>query len=58
MCGELSSYSDACSSIVLRYNNEINYGLKNYFTTRNVCLLNGMCSASFQSYVGDYEVKL
>lgn len=55
MCGELSSYSDACSSIVLRYNNEIYNGFKNYFSIRNVCMLSGMCPASFQPYADDYE---
>jgi saposin len=58
MCGELSSYSDACSSIVLRYNNEIYNGFKNYFSIRNVCMLSGMCPASFQPYADDYEVRI
>lgn len=58
MCGELSSYSDICSSIVERYDNEIYYGLKNYFSIRNVCMLSGMCPATFEPHADDYEVRL
>jgi len=57
MCGELSSYSDACSSIVLTYNDEIFYAVKTRFNKRNVCLLSGMCSAAFHPHADGYEVR-
>lgn len=57
ICGELSSYSDSCSSIVLKYSNEIYQGLKKYFSIRNVCLMSRMCPATFQR-VRDYEVRI
>uniref|UniRef100_A0A2H8TIU9 Sulfated glycoprotein 1 n=1 Tax=Melanaphis sacchari TaxID=742174 RepID=A0A2H8TIU9_9HEMI len=55
MCGELSSYSDACSSIVLTYHNEIFNTIKNGFNKRNVCLLSGMCSEIFHPHADGYE---
>ncbi|KAL4148278.1 hypothetical protein QTP88_002555 [Uroleucon formosanum] len=58
MCGELSSYSDACSSIVLTYHNEIYNVVKNGFNKRNVCLLSGMCSAAFHPHADGYEVSM
>jgi len=58
MCGELSSYSDACSSIVLTYHNEIYNAVKNGFNKRNVCLLSGMCSAAFHPHADGYEVRI
>ncbi|XP_060857107.1 prosaposin-like isoform X2 [Metopolophium dirhodum] len=58
MCGELSSYSDACSSIVLTYHNEIYNTVKNGFNKRNVCLLSGMCSAAFHQHADGYEKSM
>jgi len=58
MCGELSSYSDACSSIVLTYHNEIYNAVKNGFNKRNVCLLSGMCSTAFHPHADGYEVRM
>jgi len=58
MCGELSSYSDACSSIVLTYHNEIYTAVKNDFTKRNVCMLSGMCSESFHPHADGFEVRI
>ncbi|XP_060879577.1 prosaposin-like isoform X2 [Metopolophium dirhodum] len=58
MCGELSSYSDACSSIVLTYHNEIYSAVKNGFNKRNVCLLSGMCSAAFHPHADGYEKSM
>ncbi|XP_008187613.1 uncharacterized protein LOC100169068 isoform X1 [Acyrthosiphon pisum] len=58
MCGELSSYSDACSSIVLTYHNEIYNAVKNGFNKRNVCLLSGMCSAAFHPHADGYEKSM
>jgi len=58
MCGELSSYSDACSSIVLTYHNEIFNFIKDGFNKRNVCLLSGMCSEAFHPHAEGYEVRM
>ncbi|XP_027843877.2 prosaposin isoform X2 [Aphis gossypii] len=55
MCGELSSYSDACSSIVLTYHNEIFTFIKDGFNKRNVCFLSGMCSEAFHPHADGYE---
>lgn len=58
MCGELSSYSDSCSSIVLTYLDEIYKAVKNDFTKQNVCMLSGMCSEAFHPHADGYEVRL
>jgi len=58
MCGELSSYSDACSSIVLTYNNEIYNSIQSGFTKRNVCMLSGMCSEAFHPHADGHEVRI
>eukprot|EP00102_Acyrthosiphon_pisum_P020690 XP_016657900.1 PREDICTED: prosaposin-like [Acyrthosiphon pisum] len=57
VCGELSSYSDACSSIVSTYHNEIYNAVKNGFNKRNLCLLSGICSAEFHLHY-DYEKSM
>lgn len=58
MCGELSSFSDACSTIVLTYNNEIYHAIRNGFTKRSVCILSGMCSEAFHPHADGYEVRI
>jgi len=58
MCGELSSYSDACSSIVLTYHHEIYNAVTNGFNKLNVCLLSGMCSVEFHPHADSYEVRM
>lgn len=58
MCGELSSYSDACSNIVLMYQNEIYSAVKNGFNKRDICMLSGMCSEAFHPHADGYEVRI
>lgn len=58
MCGELSSYSDACSTVVLTYNNEIYTAIANGFTKRNICMLSGMCSEAFHPHTNGYNVRI
>lgn len=58
MCGELSSYSDACSNIVLMYKNEIYSAIKNGFNIRDICMLSGMCSEAFHPHAHGYEVSI
>lgn len=55
MCGELSSYSDMCNEIVLKYRYEIYNSVKNGFNKRNVCMLSGMCSEAFHPHAVGYE---
>ncbi|XP_011501216.1 PREDICTED: uncharacterized protein LOC105364885 [Ceratosolen solmsi marchali] len=47
ICGELSSFSDACSSIVLTYFETIYSHLQSYFNEKNICHLSGQCSDKF-----------
>ncbi|XP_050430702.1 prosaposin isoform X2 [Adelges cooleyi] len=55
LCGELSSFSDACSAIVLKNIDSIYDTLKTEFTKRNVCMLSGMCSEAFHPHADGYE---
>lgn len=47
VCGELSSFSDACSSIVLTHFETIYSHLQNNLNADNVCHLSGQCSSKF-----------
>lgn len=58
MCGELSSFSEMCGTIVLNYRNEIYNSIKDGFTKRNVCMLSGMCSEAFHPHAVGYEVRI
>jgi len=57
MCGELSSYSDMCNGIVLKYRYEIYNSVRNGFNKRNICMLSGMCSEAFHPHAVGYEVR-
>lgn len=58
MCGELSSYSDACNNIVLQYRDNIYNTIKTGFTKHNICMLSGMCSEAFHPHANGYEVRI
>lgn len=47
ICGEFSSFSDACSSIVLTHFETIYTHLQNNLNAQNVCHLSGQCSSKF-----------
>ena len=55
MCGEFSSFSDACSSIVLTHFETIYSHLQSNFNAKNVCHLSGQCSGRFHVHEGDAE---
>lgn len=46
-CGHMSSFSDACSNIVLTYFNEIYRSLREQLKAENICHMSGVCSANF-----------
>ncbi|XP_001603446.1 uncharacterized protein LOC100119722 [Nasonia vitripennis] len=50
VCGQFSSFSDACSSIVLTNFETIYFHLKNNLNAPNVCHLSGQCSAKFHTH--------
>jgi saposin len=53
MCGEFSSFSDACSSIILTHFETIYSHLQNNFNGKNICHLSGQCSDKFHVHEDD-----
>ncbi|XP_052868178.1 uncharacterized protein LOC128274121 [Anopheles cruzii] len=54
-CGQMSSYSDACSSIVLSYFGEMYEQLSNHLTQDAVCHLSGVCASKFHQHEKEKE---
>lgn len=49
-CGKLSSFSDACSSLVISNFNEIYAELAKNLKAENICHMTGVCSAKFHQH--------
>ncbi|KAI4489481.1 hypothetical protein M0802_011093 [Mischocyttarus mexicanus] len=50
VCGDFSSFSDACSSIILTHFNAIYSHLQDNFNAQNLCHLSGQCSDKFHKH--------
>lgn len=50
VCGRMSSFSDACSSTVLSYFNEIYLELSKSLNSENICHMSGVCSSKFHQH--------
>ncbi|KAI4487508.1 hypothetical protein M0804_005657 [Polistes exclamans] len=50
ICGDFSSFSDACSSIILTHFNAIYSHLQDNFNAQNLCHLSGQCSDKFHKH--------
>jgi saposin len=57
-CGRLSSFSDACSSLVLSYFNEMYDELSKNLNSENICHMSGVCSSKFHQHEEDSLVKI
>lgn len=55
ICGQLNSYSDACSSIIMTHFNTIYEHLQNNFNADNVCHLSGQCSGKYHKHDDDTD---
>lgn len=55
LCGRMSSFSDACSSIVLTYFNSIYSHLQENLNAGNICHLSGQCSGRFHKHENDTD---
>ena len=58
VCGRLSSFSDACSSLVLSYFNEIYKELSQNLNAGNICHISGSCSSKFHQHEVDSSVEI
>ncbi|XP_050313213.1 uncharacterized protein LOC126748197 isoform X2 [Anthonomus grandis grandis] len=54
LCGELSSFSDGCSNLVITHFEDIYSYLQNNLNSRDFCLLSGECFANFHKH--DIEI--
>lgn len=50
ICGQFSSFSDACSSIILTHFDSIYHQLDTEFKADNICHLSGQCSSRFHKH--------
>jgi len=57
MCGQMSSFSDACSSILLTYFNEIYAQLSDNLTPDALCHLTGACAGKFHQHPELVEIR-
>lgn len=57
-CGRMSSFSDACSSMVLSYFNEIYEELSKNLNAETICHMSGVCSANFHQHDDDSAIKI
>ena len=57
-CGRMSSFSDACSSLVLSYFNEIYAELSKNLKAETICHMSGVCSAKFHQHEDDSAVEI
>ncbi|KAJ8681335.1 hypothetical protein QAD02_017122 [Eretmocerus hayati] len=55
ICGQFSSFSDACSSLVLKYFEDLYSHLKSNLKADNVCHLSGQCSYKFHIHEDDTD---
>lgn len=53
MCGRLSSFSDACASLVLSHFNEVYAVAKRDLSAKNICHLSGSCVAQYHQHEGE-----
>ncbi|XP_036212766.2 prosaposin [Bactrocera oleae] len=53
LCGEMSSFSDACSNIVLTYFNDIYNHMKENLNAFGICHLSGSCAANYHKHAED-----
>lgn len=55
VCGSLSSFSDACASLVLTYFNDMYDHVKQHLQTDGLCHLSGVCSARYHQHEDDVK---
>lgn len=53
LCGEMSSFSDACSNIVLTYFNDIYNHMKEHLNAAGICHMSGSCAANYHKHSED-----
>lgn len=58
LCGQIGSFSDGCSSIVLTYFNEIYDHMTKEFNAKNVCHMSGACASQFHQHEESQEIEI
>lgn len=57
VCGQFSSFSDACTSLVLTHFNAIYAEMKSSLKAENICHMSGVCSAQFHQHEEEIEIE-
>lgn len=57
VCGQLSSFSDACANIILTYFTEIYDHLTKTLTGDTICHMSGVCSAKYHQHDDEIEIR-
>lgn len=50
ICGQLSSFSDSCSAIIMTHFDTIYDHLQNHFNADNLCHLSGQCASKYHKH--------
>lgn len=50
ICGQLGSFSDSCSAIIMTHFDTIYDHLQNNFNADNICHLSGQCSSKYHKH--------
>uniref|UniRef100_A0A182W5X7 Saposin n=1 Tax=Anopheles minimus TaxID=112268 RepID=A0A182W5X7_9DIPT len=58
VCGQMSSYSDACSSLVLTYFGEMYEHMDRNLKADAVCHLSGVCAANFHQHEAEGQIEV
>ncbi|XP_071553220.1 prosaposin isoform X1 [Temnothorax nylanderi] len=56
ICGQLSSFSDSCSAIIMTHFDTIYNHLQNNFNADNICHLSGQCSGKYHKHENSTDV--
>lgn len=57
VCGQFSSFSDACSSIIITYFNEIYKSIENNLDSEAICHLSGSCVERYHQHPEVVEIR-
>lgn len=56
-CGKFSSFSDACSNIMITYFNDIYKTMQDGINKDSICHMSGVCAANYHQHEDEVEVR-
>lgn len=55
ICGEMSSFSDSCNSLILNYFNHLYQQIQSKLSSHAICHFSGVCSSKYHSHIDKEE---